>query len=306
MQLDEYLLQHYSHRGTQRYKNLIHQFVQWRGKENIPSTSYQYVVEYIGLLRQRDLHPKTIKLHLFAVKIYFRYLVTIGKRSDHPCEDLYLKDQINRAILVESLYSMETLEALYDHFETPEDRRPGRERSEAIKKRDKIIVSLLIYQALTCLEIIELKIEDINLEEGTIRIRPNEHPNRRGNKGRALALKPKQILLFHEYLKKLRKELWKKQKPRHRVDYFILNESGLQFHGAGIHRLLTKCRKPHERYTPMKIRQSVIVHLLKEKNDIRIVQEFAGHRRAGSTEAYKRTGLEELKASIEKLHPHQV
>ena len=55
----------------------------------------------------------------------------------------------------------------------------------------------------------------------------------------------------------------------------------------------------------MKIRQSVIAHLLKENNDLRIVQEFAGHRRAGSTEAYKRTGLEELKSNIEKLHPRQ-
>jgi len=55
----------------------------------------------------------------------------------------------------------------------------------------------------------------------------------------------------------------------------------------------------------MKIRQSVIAHLLKENKDLRIVQEFAGHRKAGSTEAYKRSGFEELKSSIEKLHPRQ-
>jgi integrase/recombinase XerD len=54
-----------------------------------------------------------------------------------------------------------------------------------------------------------------------------------------------------------------------------------------------------------KSRQSVIANLLKEKNDTRIVQEFAGYRRTGSTEAYKRTGLEELKSSIERLHPRQ-
>ncbi len=56
---------------------------------------------------------------------------------------------------------------------------------------------------------------------------------------------------------------------------------------------------------PLKIRQSVIAHLLKENNDIRIVQEFAGHRRTASTEAYKQTGLEELKSAIDKLHPLQ-
>ena len=55
----------------------------------------------------------------------------------------------------------------------------------------------------------------------------------------------------------------------------------------------------------VKTHQSVIAHLLKEKNDIRIVQEFAGHRRTASTEEYKQTGLEELKSAIGKLHPLQ-
>ncbi|MBK8153289.1 MAG: hypothetical protein IPK61_09705 [Saprospiraceae bacterium] len=47
------------------------------------------------------------------------------------------------------------------------------------------------------------------------------------------------------------------------------------------------------------------MHLLKQNNDIRIVQVFAGHKRSGSTEQYKQSGLEELKASIERLHPLQ-
>jgi len=39
--------------------------------------------------------------------------------------------------------------------------------------------------------------------------------------------------------------------------------------------------------------------------DLRIVQVFAGHRSSASTEAYRQTGLEELKASINKHHPLQ-
>ena len=56
---------------------------------------------------------------------------------------------------------------------------------------------------------------------------------------------------------------------------------------------------------PLKIRQSVIAHLLKSGNDLRVVQVFAGHKRAAATEEYKQTGLEELKAVIDKLHPLQ-
>jgi site-specific recombinase XerD len=80
-----------------------------------------------------------------------------------------------------------------------------------------------------------------------------------------------------------------------------LNEQGQKQWQGYPHRMLKKATEG--KYNPLKIRQSVIAHLLKENNDVRIVQEYAGHRNTSSTEAYKRTGLEELKASIEKLHP---
>jgi site-specific recombinase XerC len=69
--------------------------------------------------------------------------------------------------------------------------------------------------------------------------------------------------------------------------------------------MINEDKDPQDKLIPLKIRQSIISHLLKENNDTRIVQEFAGHRNAGSTEAYKQTGLEELKAVIDKLHPLQ-
>lgn len=304
MTLEDYILQNYSSRSLPRYMNQIKLFKELRG-EQAEQSNYSDIVEYIGDLRARNLHAKSLRNHLFSLKIYFRYLVAVGKRSDHPCESLYLKDQIQRSIIVESLYSKEQLEELYNTFESPTDQRKWATKSEAIKKRDKVILSLLIFQALTTTEVIELKVNDIDLEECTIKIRAAESKGRRGNKARTLALQSKQILLINDYLKVYRKDLWKKQKPSERQDYFILNNQGLQLWGSYLNRMLSKGRKPHQVFTPLKIRQSVIANLLKEKNDIRIVQEFAGHRRTGSTEAYKRTGLEELKSSIERLHPRQ-
>ncbi|MBK7696899.1 MAG: tyrosine-type recombinase/integrase [Saprospiraceae bacterium] len=64
-------------------------------------------------------------------------------------------------------------------------------------------------------------------------------------------------------------------------------------------------QKNKEKLLPHKIRQSVIANYLKQNNDIRVVQVFAGHKRSGSTEEYKQSGLEELKVSISKIHPLQ-
>ena len=295
MKLENYISQHYSTKSVKRYTRQIERFKEVLGN-NADQSNYQDILNYIGTLRERKLHPKSLRNHLHSLKIYFRYLVEIKIRKDHPCENLQLKDQINKSILVESLYSKEELEMFYQEF-------TKRNENTIENTKNKIILGLLIYQALTSSEIIELKVSDINLEEGTIKIKGNDQKTKSGNKGRILALKPKQILLIHEYLKTYRKELWKRQKPSKRTDYFLLNERGLQLYGSYMNRMLDKLT--NKKYSPLKIRQSVIANLLKENHDLRVVQEFAGHRKTGSTEAYKRTGFEELRVSIERLHPLQ-
>jgi len=308
MKLEEYLRNEYSKTSVNSYKNIINRYLLTVGNR-AEKANYTDVLDYIGLLREQNLHPKSLRNNLFAIKIYYRYLVATGKRKDHPCQYLYLKDQINRAIQVESLYPKEILQELYDNWKS---------KNPEHQQRDKIIISLLIYQALTVLEIAQLKVSDINLEKGTINIKEggalknaNEHFSERArvprgkNKGRKLSLKPNQILLFHNYQKQDWKGYWRKQKPSKRTDYFLMNEQGLQLWQGGINRMINQDRDKQNKLIPLKIRQSVIAHLLKENNDIRIVQEFAGHRRTASTEAYKQTGLEELKSAIEKLHPLQ-
>ena len=185
MKLKEFLEKEYSRTSIDGYENMIDRYILAMGDKAEKGT-YTDVLDYIGLLREQGLHPKTLRNNLFAIKIYYRYLVATGKRNDHPCRYLYLKDQINRAIQVESLYPKEVLEELY---ETHQSKKPDNQN------RDKIIISLLIYQALTVLEISQLQTSDIDLENGTIKIKSNVK-----NKGRTLSLKPNQILLFHNYL----------------------------------------------------------------------------------------------------------
>jgi len=298
--LTDYLTSKYSATSIRGYENMIRRFC-LSLREGAGQATYHEVLDYLGSLRAQGLHPKTLRNHLFAVKIYFDYLLECGRRSDHPCKHLKLRDQINRQIAVESLYSREVLEELYENYQA---RNPENQR------RDKIIISLLIYQALTVLEISRIRVEDVNLEDGTIYIRENVK-----NRGRTLDLKPRQILLMHTYLKANPgkpdgngagwKGYHRRQKPKKRQGYFLLSDNGLQLWKSGINRMINRGREKQERLTPLKIRQSVIANLLKEGHDLRVVQAFAGHRRTASTEAYKQTGLEELKAAIEKLHPLQ-
>jgi len=295
MNYEDYLNEHYSPRSVKGYLRLIQRLKRYLA-DGLNGASYMEIVEYLGKLRSEGLHPKTLRNHLFGIKIYYTYLLKRGIRKDHPCASLQLKDRLNRSVLIESLYTKESLELLYKNYEQVIDQ----ERS--IYHRNKLLLSVLIYQALTTLEIVDLRVEDIDLEEGTMYIRGNEAGGRRGNRSRTLGLQSKQVLLINIYLTEDRKSLLSNQEN---PEYFFLNTKGAQLWLTYLNRFLKDLKVNGKSFTPLKIRQSVIANLLKEKNDVRIVQEFAGHRRTGSTEAYKQSGLEALQLSIELYHPRQ-
>lgn len=289
MELEEYLKEKYSPTATGNYQYLINRF---KSLVYAPEkASYQDVMSYLGSLREAGKHPKTIRNHLFAIKIYYRYLVAEGVRADHPCQFLFLADKINRAVDVQSLYSMPQMEKFLESY------NPNK-KNEPTKQREKVVISLLIYQALTVLEISQLNLQDLNLEKGTIRIQGNVK-----NNGRTLDLKPTQIMLLHNYLNETRNKLLEQNKTTDEA--LLIRNTGKRILPHGISRTINCNRKETEKMKPLKIRQSVIAHLLKSGNDLRIVQVFAGHKRAAATEEYKQTGLEELKAAIDKLHPLQ-
>lgn len=301
--LRQYLSENYSSSSVRSYENQIKRYVLWMesvARKGVEKASYEEVLSYVGSLRKLGLSGKSLRNNLFAIKIYYSYLQSIGKRKDHPCLYLNLKDQINRSVEVESLYSWQDLESYYEIYESKKERD---------QRRNKIIISLLIYQALTVSEISQLKLSSVDLSKGKITITNNSAKSK--TKSRVLSLASHQILLFYTYLEKDWKTYHRQQKWSKRHDNFILNQEGLPMWTGRITRLLnnTKNRNCFSRkgirLQAQKVRQSVIAHLLKSGKDVRIVQEFAGHRWASSTEVYKQSDLEELKQAIDKYHPLQ-
>jgi len=290
MTIKEYLLQTYSKSTLNSNLYNIKLFTDYFPNK-AEKADYKDILQYLEYLRKNcNLHPKTLKHRLYAVKIYFNYLLETGKRKDHPCSELNLKDKVNKQIKADTLYSESTLE----HFFETTCRS---KRKHRLDNRNKIIVSLLIYQALTVTEIAELTTADINLEKGEIFIREQFHLQ-----SRTLPMKAKQVLLFHKYLSQDRPILlsYNKANPD---NSFILGQYGEAIHPHEISRIINQDRPKAERIQPLKIRQSVIANLLQKENDTRIVQVFAGHKRVSTTEQYRQNELETLQAAVNQYHP---
>ena len=58
-------------------------------------------------------------------------------------------------------------------------------------------------------------------------------------------------------------------------------------------------------FSQLKIRQSVIAYTLNSGQNLRVVQQLAGHRLSATIEACNQTALDNLQVNIEKLHPSQ-
>ncbi len=284
--LDDYLKENYK---TKNLKALIKRFTDYQnGKEK--TAALKEILQYIEYLRKQNLNPKTLRNNLFAIKIYYKYLIEIGQRNDHPCLKLNLKDKVNRSIATEKLYSKEELENLLESH-NPKDK--------TLKTRNQVVISLLINQALLVNEITALKLEDINLETAEIQIEKGGKTN-----ARKLPLKANQIILFQKYLEERQQILTNNRQPT-TENHFILSKFGIALNPHGISRIINEDKPKNERIQPLKIRQSVIANLLKSGNDLRVVQIFIGHRRSSSTEEYKQTDLEILQNAVNQFHPRK-
>lgn len=290
MKLSEYLNENYRTSAVRSYRNRINRFIENIGESASKLAKYQDVLDYLNGLRQNGLHAKSLRHELAAVKIYYEWLLETKQRADHPCRTMVLRDAIDKQIRLEELYEREQLDSFISGYKAA---------NPADQKRGEVIIGLLVNQALTAGEVTRLRLVDVDLEAGTIYVAAGGKTAER-----TLGLRAHQVLGLYRYIEEDRSRYVILAKAKGlREDWLLFDTAGGKLEGGGINRLINRGRKHAEKLRPQKIRQTVIAELVAAGHDVRIVQAFAGHRRSSSTEAYKRTGLEELAEAVVKYHP---
>lgn len=284
MTLEDYLEKQLHKSTVSNYLYEINRF-----KKHFPNHEkchYSQLMHYIGILRNR-YQPKTIKRVIYALQKYYDYLIEIDVRKDNPAHFIKLRDAKPTAVQLQDLWTDKELKTLLE---------PRKERYPILAKRNQIILSLFVHQAVLVKEITQILLEDIDLEKAEIYIRETGMTN-----SRTLPLKAEQILLFYQYLQEDRPELERIKQP-----YFILNKLGSPTTADDINYLLSTYQKEvDKRLTSVKIRQSVITNLLSQGHNLRAVQLFCGHKFLDTTEKYKQSGIKALQDAIDKHHPLQ-
>ena len=282
MTLKTYLHNKYSLSTAKAYQRDIDQYLQ--KQSNAKTATYADILNYLNNQRKAQ-SPGSLHRILQSIKKYYYYLIETNQREDHPCESLKIKDHYQGDVQLQDLFTAEELQSLLER----------KERYQLLKNRNRLIISLLIYQGLTTGELIKLKVDSLNLEKGEIEILSSHRLN-----GRTLKLESTQILTAYHYLNQDRPTLL--QQPS---DQLLITKKGTPENGEGISYLVSTLQKKflNRKLNPQTIRQSVIANLLASGKDLRWVQIYAGHKYPSSTERYRQTNLDGLREAIRKYHP---
>ena len=239
-------------------------------------------------LFRKNYNPQSVKRTIYAIKKYYDYLVETGKIKTNIATNIKIKDGKENPIQLQELLTEKELQKLLEKRE---------ERYPILEKRNQIIMSLLVNQALLVGDIEKLKIEDLDLQNAKIKVQKSGITNER-----ILELKAEQILLFYQYLKEEREQL--KTFRTEPENYFLLGKLGTKITSDDISYLVSTYKKNFtKKLTSITIRQSVIKLKLDNGENLRKVQCFAGHKHADTTEKYKETGINALQTAINQYHP---
>lgn len=251
------------------------------GIEQVPST--EELRRYLDALAARRLSPRSVARHLTTLRNFCRYLLREGLIAEDP------------SALLKSPRQWQTLpKYLTGHqvgglLEAPDTGKPT-------GVRDLAMIELLYACGLRVSELCALKLADVNLDLGFLRV------TGKGEKQRLVPVGSKAQQALRNYLESARAALLKGRAsgslfvtarggPLTRQGFWkLLKLNGLK---AGVRANLS----PHV------LRHSFATHLLEGGADLRSVQTLLGHADIATTQIYTHVARSRLRTTVDQFHP---
>lgn len=253
--------------------------------ETITTTELLKIVE----LQKRKYQPQTLNNQLLTIEQYFFYLIEKGIRKEHPLKNFRIKTE--KKPLIKGLLTEEELNKMYENYPT-KGHYAG--QFDVYKKRNKVVLGLMVYQGLSSGSIEQMELKDIDLEKGTIyvaeRLKTRLNP-------RNLPLEAVQIMEINTYFTQTRNQLLELIKTDAGTTKLIPLGNNTKFSS-----ITKNIRKQTGLQEIQQLRNSRIALWLKQHN-VRVVQYKSGYKRLLSLEQFKQDELESLKQAVAKYHP---
>jgi len=238
--------------------------------------------DYINYLMGAGKSNSTISRCTASIKSLYRYLLNKNLVEENIAENIESPKVDRKEPMILTSKEIEIL------LEQPD-------LSELKGQRDKAMLEILYATGIRVTELISLRIDDVNLTNGYIKVKKK-------NTERHIPLGNLSLKCLKEYINKVRPLLIRTEEEK----TLFINTNGQKMTRQGYWKILKQYKeqaKIDKEITPHTIRHSFAVHMLQNGAEVKTVQELLGHTDVASTMMYTQMASLDVKDDYLNAHP---
>jgi len=248
--------------------------------KSLDSFSKADIMDFLGKLKDGDYSTSSICRVISSIRSICRYMMIEKDVTENPSENLQSPKKWER---LPKALSFADVIALLDS-----------KTDSATFLRDTAMLEILYSSGLRVSELVSLKMGNVNLEAGFLRIIG------KGSKERLVPVNPRALDKIKRYIKELRPGILKKKHS----DYLFVTNRGRAMTRQRFWQTIKKYgKKIGLELSPHTLRHSFATHLLEGGADLRSVQKMLGHSDISTTQIYTKVSSDRIKKVYTEHHP---
>jgi integrase/recombinase XerC len=244
---------------------------------------------FLEHLAEKEYSPATLARKIATLRSFYKWSLRTGLTSTNPMTLIRTPRQSKR---LPKAISIEQIERL---LSAPSE-------SDVLGRRDRAMLETLYSTGIRVSELVSLDVDDIDLENGSMRVRG------KGKKERMVPLGAHAVSAVQMYIQLAEKDphflsTWTEgtdTKP------LFLNKHAKRLSSRSVRRKLDKYLRQiglDPSISPHTLRHSFATHLLDNGADLRSVQELLGHQSLSTTQVYTHLSTSRLRSAYDDAHP---
>jgi integrase/recombinase XerC len=250
--------------------------------EDLSQVDHNALRSWVVHLSEQGLKASSINRKIATLKSFYKFLLKKGIIKVNPALRIKpMKTPKRTPTFVEE----GAMQQLLDEIEFP---------NTFAGMRDRLVLELLYQTGMRESELIQLKEQDIDFLQSTIKVKG------KGNKERIIPISTHLVHLLKQYF------VFKKKKFENSSPYVILSNKGEQAYPLLLYRIVQRYLtmvNHKEKKSPHVLRHTFATHLLNRGAELNAIKDILGHSSLSATQIYTHNSLERLKDIFEQAHP---
>ena len=265
------------------YRHDLKQFNQWLNGKSLDSVEKKEISQFLEYRFKQKLSARSSARMLSTLRRFSGFLQMEGMIQQDPTEQIQSPYHIVSLPKSLSEHDVERL------LEAPET-------SGFLGFRDRTMLELLYATGLRVSELVDLKLSQLGLMQGCLRV------TGKGNKERLTPMGEVALDWLERYLQGARQEILA---GRHSDYVFVTRRGKSMTRQAFWHNIKRYAIKAgiDKSLSPHTLRHAFATHLINHGADLRVVQMLLGHSDLSTTQIYTHVAQERLQQLHEKHHP---